>query len=280
MSVGTATALTIAGISAAGAVGSSLIGANAASSAANEQAQSADNALAFNQQVFNTNQANQAPFVGAGTTAISQLMGDLNNGTFGPGSNPTFTAPTLDQARATPGYAFTLQQGERAVDAGAAASGGALSGGNIKSETQYATGLADSTYNDVFSRQLSSYQANLSNQAQEFNQLYQPASLGENAAANVGNTSTAQGQNIGNLMTSVGNAQAAGTIGVANATAGGINGVATSATQALLLNQLGLGGGSFAGGTGGGVQYDTTGAPIAGTGTDQASIDAQLAAGF
>jgi hypothetical protein len=291
-----------AGIGAAGSIASAAIGANAAGNAADQQATSADKALAFQESTQATNQANYAPYLASGSTAISKLMGDLGNGTFGPGSNPaapqftgTFHTPTLDEARATPGYQFTLQQGLRGVDAGAAARGGALSGGAAKSEMGYASGLADSTYNDVFNRSLSTfgaglqgyqanlagYQANLAKQAQEFSQLYQPASLGENAAAQSGNTAQQVAGNVGSLMTQVGNAQAAGTIGQANAVAGGVTGVTNAAQQAFLLQQYGLAGSAGGGGGGGGaLQYDSTGQPIAGTGTTADSIAAQMAAGF
>lgn len=264
------------GIGAAASVGSAAIGAHAAGKAADQQAASADKALDFQKEIQATNQTNYKPYLDAGSTSINKLMDDLNNGTFGPGSNPAFKAPTADEARATPGYQFTLDQGMRATDAGAAARGGALSGGAVKAEAGYASGLADSTYNDVYTRSLSSYQANLAKQAQEFSQLYQPASLGENAAAQSGNTSQQVAGNVGSLMTQVGNAQAAGTIGQANAAAGGLTGVANAAQQAYLLNQLGLGGG----GSNGALRYDAGGQPIAGTGTDADSIAAQYAAGF
>jgi hypothetical protein len=277
MSVGTTAALVGIGVSAAGGIASAAIGAHAAGKAADEQAQSADKALAFQKDVFDTTQANYKPYLDAGKTSLGKLMGDLDNGTFGPGSNPAFAAPTLDQARATPGYGFTLQQGLRGVDAGAAARGGALSGGAVKSELGYATGLADSTYNDVFSRSLAGYQANLAKQAQEFSQLYQPASLGENAAAQSGNNAQQVAGNVGSLMTQVGNAQAAGTIGAANATIGGIgsatNGIQNSLLASMLFGQKGIGGST------GPVQYDG-GYPVAGTGSDAASIAAQYEAGF
>lgn len=269
MSVGT-TALIVAGVSAAASVGSAAIGAHAAGAAADQQAQSANNALDFQKQTFATEQANQKPYLDAGSTSIGKLMDSLNNGTFGPGSNPAFTAPTADQARSTPGYQFTLNQGERGVNASAAANGGALSGGAVKSSEQYASGLADSTYNDVYNRSLSGYQANLAKQAQEFSQLYQPAALGENAAANSGNVGQQVATNAGNLMTQVGNAQAAGTIGQANAVAGGVTGVANAAQQTYLMHNL-FGGGtaqpSAAIGNGGAPipsDYGPDGSPIYG----------------
>lgn len=271
MSVALSTAAIIGGVVAGGAsVGSAVIGAHAAGKAADQQAESADKALGFQKDVFDTEQANYAPYLDAGKTSLSKLMEDLGNGTFGPGSNPAapqFHTPTLDEARATPGYEFTRQQGLRGVDAGAAARGGVLSGGTAKAEMGYATGLADSTYNDVFNRSLSTfgagmqgYQANLAKQAQEYSQLYQPASLGENAAAQSGNTAQQVAGNVGSLMTQVGNAQASGTIGSANAIAGGLGGVANagqSTLNSLLLSRmLTAGGGGYSPAIGNG------GAPI------------------
>ncbi|MEQ6654667.1 hypothetical protein ODX32_10845, partial [Salmonella enterica subsp. enterica serovar Typhimurium] len=66
--------------------------------------------------------------------------------------NQTFTAPTAEQARATPGYQFTFNQGMQGINSSAAAKGLGVSGANIRGAADYATGLADSTYNDVFSR--------------------------------------------------------------------------------------------------------------------------------
>src|ERR1019366_10586851 len=213
-------------------------------------------------------------------------MTDLSNGTFGPGSTPAFTAPTAAQAEAMPGYQFSLSQGERGVNASAAAAGGALSGGAVKSSDEFAQGLASTTYQNTYNNSLAAYQANLANQAQQYSQLYQPVSLGENAAAQSGNTAQQVAGNVGNLMTQVGNAQAAGTIGVANATAGGLTSVANAGSQTALLNLLsqngGLGGGTgnTAGATNGPLQYDASGQPIAGTGTNADSIAAQMQAGF
>lgn len=241
MSVATTTAIAIGttAASAGASLGAAAIGSHAAGKAADQQAASADKALAFQQQTFDTNQANQKPYLDAGSTSIGKLMEDLNNGTFGPGSNPAFKAPTADEARSTPGYQFTLNQGERGVNASAAAAGGALSGGAVKVSEQYASGLADSTYNNVFNRSLAGYQANLAKQAQEFSQLYQPASLGENAAANSGNNAQQVAGNVGNLMTQVGNAQAAGTIGQANAAAGGLVGAGNAVQQGYFLSKYG-----------------------------------------
>lgn len=226
-----------------------ILGSNAATTAANEQSTAAQNALNFQQQIFGTEQANQAPFISAGQTSIAQLMKQLESGTFGPGSLPNAPqfagAPTLAEAQQTPGYQFTAQQGSKGILEGAAAAGGAISGGTLKALDTFNTGLADSTYNDVFNRSLATYganlqgyQAQLQQQQQEYQQLYNPAALGEGSVQAVNNTGQQAASNIGNLMTQVGNAEASGTVGSTNAITGGITGVTNSALQSLLLNKV------------------------------------------
>ena len=59
-------------------------------------------------------------------------------------------------------------------------------------------------------------------QPQRYSQLYNIASLGQNAAAGSGSAAMQAGANIGNLSTQMGNAQAAGYAGIANAANQGI----------------------------------------------------------
>jgi hypothetical protein len=238
--------LTLGVIGAGGSIIGAGIGANAASTAANEQAQAAANALAFQERVWESQQQNSAPFIQAGQYGVGQLMQGLQNGTFGPGSIPQFTAPTAEQARMTPGYQFTQDQGIQAIQRSAAARGGLGSGSTLKALESFGTGLADTTYNDVFSRAMSGYNANLTRQSQAYNQLAGIAGTGQTATANLNNTGTNTAFNVGNLMTGIGNAQAAGTIGVANAVNQGIGGVTNNLALPLLLPQLlNPGGGGF-----------------------------------
>ena len=216
--------LIIGGLTAGGAVAGSAISAHAAGSAADKQAQSAQNALDYTKQA-------EAPYLNLGSTSIAKLMDGLNNGTFGPGSLPQFEAPTLEQAEQTPGYQFTQEQGNLGITRGQAAAGGAFTGGTLKALDSFNTGLANSTYNDAFNRTMQTYQAGLAKQAQEYQELVTPVTIGANAASG---TST----NVGNLMTQIGNAQAAGTVGTANAIQGGISGVSNSLLNGFLLNQL------------------------------------------
>ena len=233
-----AAALIGGGLSAAGGVASALIGSNAATTAAQEQEQATQQAIAEQQREFNTEQQNAAPFVQAGQTSISQIMAGLQNGTFGPGSTPNFTPPTLAQAQQTPGYEFTQQQGDKGVLEGAAATGGAISGGALKSLDQYNTNLANTTYSTIYNQALSTYGTNLANQQQQFNQLAVPAQIGSGATAAVNSTGSQTSSSIAQLLQSLGTSQAAGTVGSANAITSGITGSTNSLFQSLLLGKL------------------------------------------
>ncbi len=229
-----------------GSLASGALGSHAASTAANQQVQAGQQALDFQKQIWGQQQQNMAPFLQAGQSSIGTLMSDLSNGTFGPGSLPSFTAPSLEQARQTPGYMFTQQQGMDAIQRSQAARGTLNSGGTLKALESFGSGLADSTYNDVFNRSLATYNTQMQRQQQGFNQLFAPAQLGVGATESLNSLGQGVASNVGNLMTQQGNAQAAGTVGSANAWGGGIQGAANSTLQGLLLGgvlgQGGLGG--------------------------------------
>jgi hypothetical protein len=70
-----------------------------------------------------------------------------------PSPIPIASAPgqmTQAELAATPGYQFTLNQGLQAVQNSAAAKGLGVSGAALKGAADYATGLADSTYQTQF----------------------------------------------------------------------------------------------------------------------------------
>jgi hypothetical protein len=94
----------------------------------------------------------------------------------------------------------------------------------------YATGLADSTYQNQFAnaqQRFSDYlnlntaqQGNLLNQ---YNRLSGVATLGANAGAQVGSQGATLANQAGSALQAAGNAQAAGTMGAANAVTNGLN---------------------------------------------------------
>lgn len=262
--------LTVGLIGAGSSIFSGLMGSHAAGKAADQQVAAQRDALDFQKQIWGQQQQNLAPWMSAGNTSIAALMKAMGDGTFGAGSLPkapaapgpwtgTFAAPTSEEARNSPGYQFTAQQGSKSILQGAAAAGGAISGGTLKALDQFNTGLADSAYNDVFNRALSTYntgvqgyqlnladynanlqgyQAELAKNAQEFSQMFAPAQLGEAAVTGLNSMGQNVALNVGNLMTGIGNSQAAGTVGSSNAITGAVNGGANSFLQSLMLSKI------------------------------------------
>jgi len=253
--------------------------ANAATSAANAQAGAANQGANFLQGILNNQQSNQNPFIQGGQSTMGQLLSGINAGTFGtPGQAPQYTggafvAPTAAEAAATPGYQFTQQEGAKGLLQGAAASGGAISGGTLRALDSYNSGLAQNTYGNTFNRALQGYNAGLSQYAaqlqgfgaqqganqQAFNQLFQPTALGEQAAGSLNQSELGTGADIASEYNNAGNAQAAGLIGSTNALWGGLqsgtNQVFGGGNYGQISNSFGGGGGSIGGAlaAGGGI---------------------------
>jgi hypothetical protein len=182
-------------------------GAGASIYGGSKQAAAANNAANLQQQQFEQTQKNQAPFIQAGQNAVGTIQSDLNNQT-------GFATPFSFQA--DPGYQFNLTQGENAINSSSAAQGGVLNGGTLKALSQYASGLADTTYSSAYNRYLEGSQ-------NSYNQLAGLANLGEGATTNTGNAGAAAANAAGNYGTQAANATAAGAVGASNAVGGSIN---------------------------------------------------------
>lgn len=72
----------------------------------------------------------------------------------------TYTLPTAEDAAKTPGYQFALSQGIQGIDRGAAARGNLQTGGTLKAEQAYGTGLADQTYQNTVANSLNAFGTN------------------------------------------------------------------------------------------------------------------------
>ena len=201
------------------------------------------------------------PYIGAGGDAVTSLASMMQ-----PGGdlNKTFTASDMQQY--DPGYQFRIDQASKALQASAAARGGALGGGALRSLQAQSQNLASSEYgaaeqrfraqqNDRFNRfnSLAGLGATAANQAGAYGMqganLYSnlgmqgattAADLGYRGAMGAGgfttqaaqqmaNNALATQRNIADLMTGGANAQAAGTVGSANAWSGALGGVANAA---------------------------------------------------
>lgn len=257
MSVAAIGSIAAAGIGAAGSIASGSMQAGAAENAQQLQAQEAQNSLNFQEQEWNTQQQNEAPFLEAGQGAIGNLSQMVNQGNAGQGPlapwTGTFSAPTAAQAEATPGYQFQAQQGEQAVQNSAAASGGLLTGGTLKAEQNYGQGLASENYQNTFNNALTQYQTAYNtfqnNAANAYNREAGIAGIGQTAANQLGTEGQQAASNTANINLTTGAQQgadiqnaafqtASGYTGAANALSGGINNIGSlSMLQQILAQQ-------------------------------------------
>jgi hypothetical protein len=181
-------------------IGASVVGAGAsiygATKAASAQEQAANTAANEAQQQFDVTQSNLAPYRQIGGTASDQLTQML----------PTLTAPVVMNEAAlkqTPGYQFNLTQGLKSVQNSAAARGLGVSGAALKGASTFATGLADSTYQNQFSNAVT-------NQTNAYNRLAGLVNTGEAAAAGNVPAAATTGAVQANAAIQGGNAAAAG----------------------------------------------------------------------
>lgn len=196
------------------------IGAISSANAASAQKKAALAAQQTQLKMFEEGRAGVQPFVGAGQAFLGPLEGLA-------GVGPGGTAGIMSTLESLPGYQFTLGQGLKSVQNSYAARGLGTSGAALKGASQYATGLAQSNYNNYF------------------NQLLAGANLGAGAAESVLGNAVNAGANVANAQIGYGNAAAGGAIGVGNALSGGLSGAA----NAYLLNSLlGGSGGGYTGG--------------------------------
>lgn len=162
-----------------------ILGANAAGNASKVEQQGAQAAQQVSQQ--NQTSANQAQQTALGniTTAEQpyQTVGSTAAGGLNKLLSTGFTAPTLAEAEATPGYEFNLQTGTDALTKQAAATGNLMSGTTGTALEEFGQGLAQNTYQQAYQNALSSYMAN-------FNTLAGGANIGQ------GSTNTLAGANL------------------------------------------------------------------------------------
>ena len=259
MGIGTAAAVLIPAVA---GVGSAVVGASAAKSAAKTQANAEGNAISQQQQEWNKQQENEAPFLQQGQTAVNNLANLVNNPSFSQYPGGAFAAPTLAEAEAMPGYQFQLGQGTQAIAENAAATGNLLSGNTGTALENYGQGLAQTGYNNLYNQALNTYMTNYgvwnTDTSNQVNRLQNLANLGANTAANLGTQGQAEATNVGNELVGQGTALASGTVGAANAINSGLGSISNAASQiplyAFLAQQTNS---SYSPGGGGGAGYQS-----------------------
>jgi hypothetical protein len=195
--------------------GASIIGgnkaANAQTNAANQATAIQQAQLAEAQRQYDQGRTDLAPYREAGYTALGQLArGTADGGEF----NRDFTMADYE---ADPGYQFRLDQGNRGIEASAAARGGVLSGGTLKALAKYNSGMASQEYGAAYDR----FRTNTTDR---YNRIANVAGVGQQAvgtgiSAGQANTQTQQaGANaIADNVLSAGNARASSYVNTSNA---------------------------------------------------------------
>lgn len=232
-----------------GLIGSST-SASAQSQAAQAQLAATQAAIQAEQSQFQTGLDFTKPYATVGAEWLNNLSGYIKGSSPTPGqSGPLGAMPSLTDMTQLPGYSFTLQQGENAVNNAASATGtaavpggGNFSGAQSKGLINYAEGLANTFYNNY----LQNYWTNQNNR---YNMLAGISNQGLGAATSIqGNAVTAGGQ-IGTTGLSGTAASNNLNVGAANTQAAGITGLGSNIGSNLLLaSALGNTGSTIGGG--------------------------------
>lgn len=207
--------------------------------------------------VYRQQQQTLAPYRATGESALPGLQaGVAQGGEF----NKPFTMADLDLYK-DPGFQFRLQQGQRAINAGANAGGTRFSGATLKALSQFNQESASQEAQAAYARQQNDLQS-------RFGRVMNVEGIGERAAgaevsagsqygANLSRLQQSTSQQLADLETDLASAQAAGDIAKANSindTISGILGAVDNVgTAKSLAQQAGITGGLGTAGTVAGI---------------------------
>lgn len=221
-------------------VGTAVIGAYAANSAADTQAGASEAAGQRSDRQYDLTRADQlkqyeqvrtdqAPYRQAGTESLARLSrGTADGGEY---------ARSFGMAdyQADPGYQFRLDQGQKGINNAAASRGGQYSGATLKALANFNSGLASQEYGAAYSRFNT-------DKTTKFNRDATLAGVGQTANSAVGNAGTnavnsissageKNAANQGQYLQNAGEARASGYVGVANNIGSGIKQLANNYGQ-------------------------------------------------
>lgn len=243
-----------AGISAGAGLSAAGEQADAAKSAAQLQHQDQQASLDFQKQEWNTQQANEAPWLSAGKGALSNLQGILAEP--GQGWDKTFTPPTAAEAAQYPGYQFQEQQGEGALQNSAAAKGALYSGNTQEALVNYAQKSAQGDYSNVYNQAFQQYLQQYGQHNDQLNRLSALSGVGQTAASTLGQEGQAAAGNVSNInltagaqqgqdLQNAGAAEASGYVSAGNAFNGALSSGSNNIMNLMMLQKMfpnGLGG--------------------------------------
>jgi hypothetical protein len=208
-------ATAIIGSAVVGGVLSSNAQKSAAKSASRAQQQAADQSIAEQRRQFDAVQQLMAPYVQSGTTALSRY--NALTGLSGEEAQQSM----IQQISSGAEYGALVRAGEEGILQSASATGG-LRGGNTQSAlAKFRPEILSSLIRDEYSR------------------LGNMASMGQNAAAGLGNAGMQTGQNISNQYGQIGQAQAGAALARGQATANMWGNIAGSVGLAAGLGGFG-----------------------------------------
>lgn len=156
--------------------------AQAVERAAGTGAEAQQYATDVQRQMFERQLELQEPWRQAGIGALNQLIP----------LSQQYQPFGMAQFQAEPGYGFRLSEGMKALERGAAARGGLLSGAQMKGIQRYGQDLASQEYQNAFNRYQAERQARLG-------PLQSLAGVGQTAAQQLGGAASQYGSNVGNL---------------------------------------------------------------------------------
>lgn len=194
----------------------SLLGAQAAKSAAQTQAEAMGNAAAQQRAMFDIINQQQAPYREAGYGALTRINEML----------PSLTSmPTAADIQSMPGYQFGLEQGLGSVSQGL----NVLSpGANVdRSRMKFATDYALQQGLPAYLKQRESI----------YNILAGISGLGQVSTGQTTQAATQTGTSLANMLANQGTALAGGTVGAANAISGGLQNIGNAQMLYDLINR-------------------------------------------
>lgn len=171
----------------------------AAETGANASRYAAD----LQKQMFDKQIELQAPWREAGINALSRLRTGLS-----PGGE--FDVPfSKTNWQTDPGYAFRLSEGNKALNASAAARGGLISGNALRAAEAYGQKMGSDEYQNAFNR----YYAERNNMLSPIQSL---AGVGQSATNTLSNAAGNYGVNAGNLAMTAGSNAANSALAMGN----------------------------------------------------------------
>jgi hypothetical protein len=164
--------------------------------AAQREATSSANGL--QKYMFDEQRKDQQPWRDAGTRALSGL------------ENKDFQRDfTMNDFQQDPGYAFRMEEGQKAIERSAAARGGRHGGATMKALARYGQDFASNEYQNAYNR----FNAD---RDRRFNRLSSLAGIGQTANSQIANAGMNYANQVGQNQMGMANAQASAAIANGN----------------------------------------------------------------